>query len=1181
MRLEKVELRGFKSFLKKVDLRFPSLITAIVGPNGCGKSNVADAINWALGEQSTRRLRVQKMEDLIFNGSENRKPLGMAEVILKMNTENHEDLVITRRLFRLGEAEYRLNGTPCLLRDIQEKLLGSGLGAKSYYSFDQSDIELVLSPYPDDRRKLIEEAAGISKYKLKKRLAENKLAYARQNLLRLNDIIGEVKKQISSLKRQVARGRRYQRLSEELWIMKGAILIKRFHQATTSREDLLKSVTNIGREIEKTNSQLSLINSKLSNMRQNIQQLEDGVLQLRESLHKESLKEATLGSDTLHYQSEIDNLQTQLQESNSVLSSIGEEIKKKDELLTETIRQKSEHKSHLKSEKARLSSLIEEYEVSKEERQRILATDEDDKKKLYHISGDINQLQALLNQINENKGRNLSFLKENSASNNKIAKELRTLRNKKGELRKELDYKIEELQQFRKRLKSTRQTLEKMLEEKVKEERRLINHEAKIRELSRRLHTLEELEKQEVLHVVAHKEAEREQFVDHLGLVADHINADSRYEKGVEAFLGTWLSCLVVRDMHTARQGLKYLTSKGLRGGSFLVKELTLPQSSSPLISSHPLFSHPGVIAPLKELVSINKPFKDAIERLLERAVMVENLDVAVELFSRYPEFVFVTLQGEQIYPKGVISRVVKGKGMGLLAIKRAKKSLRTGMEIIAKRSNRIRERFHSISHQLKKASEELPLVQKDAETSGEQVMRLKEHMRLVEKEEELLQMKGRDLELQADLLAEENSKLEEKEKELKGKLSQILAKKENVEENLKHLQEEKNRHQAKHNKLSETVSRLKLAVVAEEGKYESLERELVRLSHDIDKLKKRTAEEKRRHNVLEDRYNRLQQLLSSGYQERKSLQKSISKIQLTLKKANEKLGQSRIVAEANEQKLKGCQIELEDRKEERGKLQVALARVEAELIHLEEDSRQLLQKPLDEIINLFSAEELSQPEEDYRRRSEEITKKLNRMGTVNLAAVGVYQSLEKRHKFLTGQALDLQESIDSLERVIKKIERTCRHRFWSAFHRVNKNFNEIFKFLFDGGEAELIMGNGGDFWDREINIKVQPPGKRLQTIRLLSGGERVLTALAFLFALFQYMPSPFCLLDEVDALLDEAKVEKFTQLIKRFEKDTQFIIITHNKLTMQIAGTIHGITMEEPGVSKLVSVRLADMEQD
>ncbi|MDH5714112.1 MAG: AAA family ATPase, partial [Candidatus Aminicenantes bacterium] len=686
MKLEKIELRGFKSFFKKVDLHFPSSITAIVGPNGCGKSNVADAINWALGEQSTRRLRVQKMEDLIFNGSENRKPLGMAEVVLKMNTDDHENLVITRRLFRLGEAEYRLNGTPCLLRDIQEKLLGSGLGAKSYYSFDQSDIELVLSPYPDDRRKLLEEAAGISKYKLKKRLAENKLAYARQNLLRLNDIIGEVKNQISSLKRQVARGRRYQRLSDELWRMKGAILVKRFHRETDSRGDLLKSVSSISREIEKTNSQLSLINSELLNKRQDIQQLEDEVLQLRESLHKESLKEATLGSDTLHYQSEIDNLHAQLQESNSVLSTIEDETKKKDELLKETIRQKSEHQSHLKSEKEKLSSLIEEYEVSKNERQRILASDEDNKKKLYHISGDINQLQALLNQINENKGRNLSFLKENSASKNKIAEELRTLRNKKNELRKELDCKKEELQQFRKRLKSTRQTLEETLREQVREERRLINREAKIRELSRRLHTLEELEKQEALHVDSRKGLEKEQFVDHLGLVADHINVDPRYEKGVEAFLDTWLSCLVVADMHTALQGVKYLSSKGLRGGSFLVKELTLPQSSSPLISSHSLFSHPGVIAPLRELVSINEPFKDAVERLLERAVMVENLDVAVELFSKYPEFIFITLKGEQIYPQGVISRPAKGKGVGLLAIKRAKKSLRTGMEIIAKR---------------------------------------------------------------------------------------------------------------------------------------------------------------------------------------------------------------------------------------------------------------------------------------------------------------------------------------------------------------------------------------------------------------------------------------------------------------------------------------------------------------
>lgn len=1181
MRLEKVELRGFKSFYKKVDLHFPSSITAIVGPNGCGKSNIADAINWALGEQSTKRLRVQKMEDLIFNGSENRKPLGMAEVILKMNTADHKDLVITRRLFRLGEAEYQLNGTPCLLRNIQDKLLGSGLGAKSYYFFDHSDIGLVLSPYADDRKKLLEEAAGISKYKLKKRLAENRLAYARQNLLRLNDIIGEVKKQINSLKRQVARGRRYQQLSDELWKMKGAILVKRFHQSTTSREDLLKSVSSIGREIEQTSSRLSFINSQLLKKRQDIQQLEVRVSELRESLHKESLKEAKLGSDTLHYQSEIDNLQAQLQESSSVLSAIGSETKKKDELLTETIHQKSEHQSHLKAEKVRLSSLIKKHDVSKEERKQILATDEDSKKRLYNISSDINRLQSLLNQINENKGRNLSFLKENSSSKNKTDKELRTLRDKKSELRKELDYKEEELQQLRRRLKSTRQTLEETLKEKVREERRLINQEAKIKELSHRLHTLEELEKQEIPPVASHKGSNEEQFVSHLGLVADHINVDPRYEKGVEAFLDTWLSCLVVPDMQTALQGIKYLSSKGLRGGKFLVKGLTLPQNSPPLIFSHPLFSHPGAIAPLSELVSIAEPFKDAIGRLLEQAVMVEDLNAAVELFSKYPEFIFVTLQGEQIYPQGIISRTAKGKGVGLLAVKRVKKRLRTGVEIISQRGELIRERFHSLSHKLKKSSEELPLIQKNAETSEEEVTRLKEELRFVDREDELLQTKRRDLELQGDLLAKESSELDEKERELKERLSQLIAEKGNVEEELKKLQEEKARHQAEHNKLSEAVSRLKLNLVAEEGKLESLERDIVRLGDDIDELKKRTAEEKRRHIVLDERHNRLQQLLSISRQERESLQRSISKLQLTLSKADEKLGRSRILIEAKEQKLKSYQTELEDKREERGKLQVALARAEAELTHLEEDSRQLLQKPLKEVINLFSPEELSQPKEDYQRRSEEITGKLNRLGAVNLAAVEEYQSLEKRYKFLTDQTRDLQESIETLEKAIKKIELTCRRQFWSAFHQVNRNFNEIFKFLFDGGEAELVMQDGGDLWTRGINIRVQPPGKRLQTIRLLSGGERVLTALAFLFALFQYMPSPFCLLDEVDALLDEAKVEKFTQLIKRFQKDTQFLIITHNKLTMQIGDTIHGITMEEPGVSKLVSVQLADMEQE
>ena len=1181
MRLERVELRGFKSFCKKTELHFPSPITAIVGPNGCGKSNVADAISWALGEQSSKRLRTHKMEDLIFNGSENLKPLGMAEVTLRMNTADHGDMVITRRLFRSGEGEYQLNGTPCLLRDIQDRLLGSGLGVKSYYLFDQSDIELVLSPYPDDRRKLLEEAAGISKYKLKKRLSENKLASARQNLLRLNDIIVEVKRQINSLKRQVAKWRRYRRLSDKLWRLKGTILVKRFHRATTSREELTKRLSSVGREIKSINSHLSLISSQLSAGRQKNQQLEKEAWQLRESLHKESLQEATLRNDALHYQSEIESLQTQLQESGLVLLTIGAEIKKKKELLTENIYQKRKLKDHLKSEKGSLSSLAKEYEVSEEERNQILAAEEDKKKELYSISGDINQPQALLNQIAENRRRNLSLLRENSSSKDEIAKEIRTLRDKKGELQEKLGHKEAELRQCHQRLESIGHALEEMLKEKGREERRLINQEAKTRELSRRLQTLEEIEKQDIPYFATLQGSEEEQFVVHQGLVADHIKVAPRYERGVEAFLGKWLSSLIVPDVQTALKGVKYFSSKGLGGGRFLVKGLNPPQSSTPLTSSHSLFSHPGAIAPIRELVSIPQLFKNAIGRLLERAVMVEDLAVAVELFSKYPQFIFVTPQGEQIYPQGVISGTPQGKRVGLLTVKRAKKRLRTGIEILARRRELTREHLRFLSQRVKETREELSLLQKDVDTSQEEVARLKEELRLLRREEEFLQMKRRDLELQGDLLAKEGSELDKKERELKKRLSQLLTEKVDAEERLERLQKEKAQHQADHHKLAEAVSHLRLELVVKQEKLESLEKEVVRLRNDIDQFKRRTAEEKRRQKVLEERHNRLQQLLSCSCRERKALQRRISELKSTLKTTEEKLERSQLLSDAKEEESKSYRTELEEKREERGKLEVALARVEAELNHLEEDSRQVLQKPLKEVINLFSSEELSQSEEDYQRKSEEITGKLNRLAGVNLAAVEEYQTLEKRYKFLTEQARDLQDSIESLEKVIKRIELTCRRRFWSAFHRVNRNFNEVFKFLFDGGEAKLIMQNGRDLWERGLDIRVQPPGKRLQTIRLLSGGERVLTTLAFLFALFQYMPSPFCLLDEVDALLDEAKVERFSQLIKRFQKDTQFIIISHNKLTMQIADTLYGITMEEPGVSKLVSVRLADIKQE
>ena len=1179
MRLEQVEISGFKSFCDRQEISFKGGVTGIVGPNGCGKSNISDAISWVLGEQSAKSLRGASMEDVIFAGSQSRQPLAMAEVNLKVSGLNgnspdgNPECVVTRRLYRNGESEYLMNGTVCRLRDIHELFMDTGLGSKAYSIIEQGKIGQILSGKPADRRALIEEAAGITKYRARRRQTQLKLEAAQQNLLRVNDIVHEVEKQLESLKRQAGKARRYRSVREEMQGLERVLFGRRFVDLRAQAQSL---TLRIGAESGREQAATIALESEEAQM-----EVRRTVLHEDEALLQDvrtRLNELTLAVD--RHQGRSGYCREQIAETEARAADARGEATD----LEARVGPLAEHLAARQSEETRLRG---ELQTAGEEARASEAA-------VHEIAGAQARAEMELESAREAQVTVLSRMAalqnaRESVSGNaeRAAADLLKLETEIEELERE-SVRVAELRDGAQRRQEESGALAAQLSGQradalaragdSRQAADTLGREAEAAQSERdglagRLSSLEEI----VATHAAFDEGVRALLagpngIEVLGVVADAVETDSQFERAVEALFGDRLQAVLVPDASHALRGIGWLEESGAGRGTFLPLASARTRHECATLRDVARVE-PGARGLIADLFRVSGPHAEAIRGSLPDALVVESLEQALDIVSRRGPVSCVTLAGETL--RG--SMVEGGRAVkGLLAPRREIKEVQARLGVLEDALSGLRRRAQDHAAAADVATAEARALEEHIHDAEKDLVAIRHDLAVAQDERARLVRKGAVLDTER-MQAEDE----------RGVAAVRLAE---IEQGLLAAELDRVTGNARVTTAAATVAETRAAAEAAQARFSearslhaalgermvAIEAECRRAARDHQELQERGAAararaaemDQRRAALLAERQD-VERLLAEALADRDRVAG-----QATLD--GDRVRDIRNELEGREAGLKERRREREMLREALTELEVMQARTGADLDHLGRECHQAVGMMAAEAAALLTAEDHAQDVSGLEVNIQEMRERLERMGPVNILAVEQSQELEERHTFLTAQRQDLLDSIAELDQAIKRIDRTSKERFREAFDVINGHFGDIFRQLFGGGAAGLTLLDEDDILESGIDVMAQPPGKRLQSVMLLSGGEKALTAISLLFAIFQYKPSPFCILDEVDAPLDDANIGRFVRMLDGLKEQTQFVLITHSRKTMEIADQLYGVTMEEPGVSKLVSVRFS-----
>ena len=1175
MKIKCLEILGFKSFVDKVSLDFQQPITGIVGPNGCGKSNIVDAIRWGMGEQSAKNLRGKHMEDVIFGGSETRKPLGMAEVSLIFSTEDSaasakylafSEIQVTRRLYRDGESEYYLNKTPCRLLDIAELFMDTGVGTRAYSIIEQGKIGTILHSKPEDRRFLIEEAAGVTKFKARKQVALRKIEHTRQNLIRLGDIIAEIRRQVNSLQRQAKKAEKFKSCREELKEIEQLFAVRAWESLDGERQATARA--------------LAEATTRLAGMTAN---LESGELRLEErriSLMVEEQTVTTAQEEAYRLKGNIQAVENRLEFQRKEHTALDGRKLRLEEELAALERQKSEatreqegleaHRGEYDCDIAADEARLVESEETLDELTRtelgLSRRLEETRRELFDLLSEI----AQINNAQTGATRRLESLgerfdrhhRENVQLQERLVESMTRCSGLEGELagqqrlREELQMRVEEVRELEATLKRNLHDTE----QELNRQRNLLSARKS------RLQSLRELE----MSLAGYGQGVRtlllsERFTGRLrGLVADLIETTEACETALEAALGERLQYLVSVEGDVAREAITFLRDgKGGRG-SFVIGAPTVSQP----------VAVPGDSSELRSFVTFNPEFRHLVEPLLAGVYLAADLENALEQGALYSGCTFVTPQGDLVTAGGIVTGgSPEATGPGIISKKReirelsrevadlavAITSLEESRDRLKRETGETEEEGRELRQRLHQAEIRLVNLQKDLQRAREEQQRVQERLAVRQIEDDQLSEERESLEREIHDSARGREEREGRKQTIEARVEELRVALEARKEELA--------------RTRDLVTTLKVRTASLKEKREANRRAVKRLEELLRELESRMAGHRRQTAESEADRIRLELELAENDRQLKRLLLESATVEARLSSAREAYQRHSDAVREEDLAMKGLRTACEDLRRAAAEKTMALTELSMRMEHLELSLSDRYRVSLTEIVPLFRDREWAEAE--TRQRQTDLQKQVDEMGEVNLTAIEEYRELEERFEFLTTQKADLEESLNGLQQAIQKINRTTRKRFFETFQLVNAKFQELFPRLFCGGHAELRLTNEEDLLETGIDIIVQPPGKKLQNVTLLSGGEKALTALALIFAIFLIKPSPFCLLDEVDAPLDDANIGRFNEMVREMCAISQFIVITHNKGTMAVADTLYGITMEEPGMSKMVSVKL------
>jgi chromosome segregation protein len=1177
MRLDSVEIVGFKSFCDRQELSFTGGVTGIVGPNGCGKSNISDAINWVLGEQSVKSLRGTSMEDVIFNGSSSRQPLQMAEVSLKVSGLNGNspdgspECVVSRRLYRNGESEYLMNGKVCRLRDIHELFMDTGLGSKAYSIIEQGKIGQILSSKPTDRRAIIEEAAGITKYRARRRQTQLKLEAAQQNLLRVNDIVGEVEKQLESLKRQAAKARRWRQVKEEMQGRERVLFGRRFldlmersrtlearHAAEAERERAA------GIALETEEAQLEVLRQTLYDREATLEgaraRLSELTLAVDRHQGRSGYCKQQIGETDVRAQEAVreeQELVARIAPLQETLAAQRAEESRLQEALLAAEAELGAAEQAVGDAAAALAAAEERQERGREAQVTLLGRIAAFQNSKAAVSGNAERAQADLAKLS---GETAELERERAAAT--AARETAHARGRVAQAQ------AAELTGRRDAASARAETARVRAEAIARDVEAL---QSEFSELGGRRASLEEMvATHSVFDEGVRALLARPEGIGVVGVVADALEAGSEHERAVEAFLGDRLQAVIVPDAEVARRGIRWLQAQSAGRGAFLPLASARTRSDcGPLREI--AAQEPLALGLLSDFYRVSGPHADRIRASLPDAIVVATLENALELAGRQGPVSVVTLEGETL--RGAM--VEGGRSVkGLLAPRREVKEVAARqseleVRLIALRVDSAQAvaaaaaealEARGLDEQIHGTEKELVAARHEIQAADDEASRLHRKAAVLDSERGQAEQ---DRAAAAQKLAELETSLGAAELE-RAEGSRLLAEFAAAVAAGRAAAEAA---QARHAEAKSGLAALRERAAAAQNDCRRLEADLAELEQRIAAARARAAETAARREELVAELAEVERLLAEALVGRDQLSGEATG-------AEERVRESRSGIESRELGLKERRRERDVLKDALAEVDVERARTGSDLDHLARECQQAVSLSAADAAATLAEADLAVEQEGLAVEVAELRDKLEHMGAVNVLAVEQAQEYEERHAFLTTQRQDLLDSIAELDSAIRKIDKASRERFQEAFQVINQHFGETFKQLFGGGTAGLSLLDEEDLLESGIDIMAQPPGKRLQNVMLLSGGEKALTAISLLFAIFQYKPSPFCILDEVDAPLDDANIGRFVKMLDGLKQQTQFVLITHSRKTMSIADQLYGVTMEEPGVSKLVSVR-------
>jgi chromosome segregation protein len=1179
MYLKKIELEGFKSFADKTVLEFMSGITTVIGPNGSGKSNIADAIRWVLGEQSMKSLRGSKTEDVIFAGTQNRRSLGFAEVSIVMDNSDqklpieYNEVIVTRRLYRSGESGYFINKTPCRLKDVLELFMDTGIGKDGYSIVGQGKIDEILSNKSEERRHVFEEAAGIVKYRVRKQESEKKMEQSKLNLLRINDIISEIEVNIEPTRIQSEKAKEYLKLRDELKTIEIGLFIHNIDEYKKKIEEVVNNEDIFNTQLVRENERLSNIQDLKEELKENLDKITEQIEKVQNLSFENERKNVQLKSDISLNIEKINNNNENMQRLENEIA----ENKKKIAILEEEINTKKGKKEGLNQNKEKFVKELEE----KEEKLKKLTENMSEKelemeKKKKKFDDNINEKFEISNTIST-----LIANSENAELRKKVIKE--EIDNNISELdssrlsKSEILQKFTEIEGKRSKILSelSKQTDSKNdIENKAKDIKSKINqYETNMRIKDSRLKFLEETEKEKEGYIKSVKELLKECEKNGSlkkgvhGVIANLINVPKEYEVAIEMCLGSIMQNVVTDTEEDAKRLVEHLRKYNLGRASFL------PISSVKGKKIDKLKAEKGVIGIAADLVKFDKKYEQIVCSLLGQTVIVDNMDNAILIAKKNSYgFRIVTLEGDVLNSSGSISGgSIQKKTVNILGRSREIEELKKELKELEKTRSDLTKEKEKLEKELEKIQKEISELEnqlKDTEivhaTEKQKVVAIEETVEKVEARLEKLKQEEKEIETRVDENRTNQEQLENRKLEIDEENSKLN--REILEFNSKNKDT-----QSIVDELNFDITNLKISVSSFDESELSLEEMLERIKQDIENLEKSSENKENQKQKMSIDNEKLAKLNVELNEKVESLVIDVSNSGSKIDELKKDRIAKNSKLEETEENLTSQMSKIDDLKDQVSKCDVKKSKFEFEL-------EQIVTKMWEEYeLTPNDPGEYKKPQNivEVQKQVNNLRSSMKELGNVNIDAIEEYKKLKERYDFMNEQRLDLETTMSKLRKMISDMTIIMKEQFAERFKIINKNFSEIFVELFGGGKAELKLTDESNLLESGIEIEVQPPGKKLQNMMLLSGGERAFTAIALLFAILKINPAPLCVLDEIEAALDDVNVYRFAEYLKKFAGDSQFLVITHRKGTMEASNTVYGITMEEKGISKLLSLDL------